>query len=72
MNLQLTPQQQQVLDQQENDPPRIEDPRTKTTYVLVQESDYKTLQALLEEERQQEAIHSLALKNAAGRIDDKP
>ena len=47
MNIELTPQQQQALDTQEGGPPRITDPRTHTTYVLVPEVDYETIRELL-------------------------
>ncbi|HEV8711235.1 MAG TPA: hypothetical protein VGX03_00195 [Candidatus Binatia bacterium] len=72
MNIELTPQQQQALDTQESGPPRVIDPRTHTTYVLVPEVDYEAIRELLEDERRQQAIHKVALRNAAGRIDDVP
>jgi hypothetical protein len=70
MNIELTPQQQQALDAQEGGPPRVIDPRTHTTYVLVPEVDYEAIRELLEDERRQQAIHEVALRNAAGRMDD--
>lgn len=72
MNIELTPQQQQALDTQEEESPRVIDPRTNTVYVLVPEVDYETIRELLEEERRQQAIHNIALRNAAGRMDDAP
>ncbi len=72
MSLQLTPQQQQSLDKQEENPPRIKDPRSNTTYVLVQEGDYKNILELLEDEHRQKAVQRAALKNAAGRMNDTP
>lgn len=72
MDIQLTPQQQQALDTQENGPPRIIDPRTNTTYILVPEKDYENVQEVLEEERRRQAIHAMALRNAAGRMNDVP
>jgi hypothetical protein len=72
MSIQLTPQQQKVLDSQEEGPPRVIDPRTNTSYILVREMDYESIRELLEDERRQKAIHALALRNAAGRIDDLP
>ena len=72
MSIQLTPQQQKVLDSQEDNPPRVIDPRTNTSYILVREVDYKSIREILEDERRQQAIHALALRNAAGRIDDTP
>jgi hypothetical protein len=72
MNIELTPQQQQVLDTQEGGPPRVIDPRTHTTYVLVSEVDYEASRELLEDECRQPAIHAVALRNAAGRMDEAP
>jgi len=72
MSIQLTPQQQQALDAQEDGPPRVIDPRTNTTYVLIPEMDYEAVRELLEDERRQQAIHAVALRNAAGRIDEAP
>ncbi len=72
MNIELTPQQQQALDTQEGAPPRIVDPRSHTIYILVPERDYETIRELLEDEQRQQAIHTLALRNAAGRMDDAP
>ena len=72
MNIELTPQQQQVLDTQEGGPPRVIDPRTHTIYVLVPEVDYEAIRELLEDEHRQQAIHAVALRNAAGRMDEAP
>ena len=72
MSIQLTPQQQQALDTQKDGPPRVIDPRTNTTYILLPEMDYETIRELLEDERRQQAIHAVALRNAAGRINDTP
>jgi hypothetical protein len=72
MSIQLTPQQQKVLDSQEDNPPRVIDPRTNTSYILLREADYESIRELLEKERRQQAIHAAALRNAAGRIDDAP
>jgi len=72
MSIELTPQQQQALDTKEESPPRVIDPRTNTTYILLPEVDYESIRELLQEERRQQAIHAVALRNAAGRIDDIP
>jgi hypothetical protein len=72
MSIELTPQQQQALDSKNESPPRVIDPRTNTTYILVPEVDHQSIRELLEEERRQQAIHAVALRNAAGRIDDIP
>ena len=73
MNIQLTPQQQHALDVQGNEPlPRVIDPRTNIAYVLVPEADYDAVREVLEDERRQRAIRAVALRNAAGRMDDTP
>lgn len=72
MNIELTPQQQQALDTQKDGPPRVIDPRTNTTYILVPEVDYEAIRELIEDERRQQAIHEVALRNAAGRMDEAP
>jgi hypothetical protein len=72
MIIELTPQQQQALDTKEESPPRVIDPRTNITYILLPEVDYESIRELLQEERRQQAIHALALRNAAGRIDETP
>ena len=72
MDIQLTPQQQQALDTQEEGLPRVVDPRTNTAYILVPEMDYETIRELLEDERRQQAIHAVALRNAMGRMNDVP
>ena len=72
MSIHLTPQQQQVLDTQEGSPSRVIDPRTHTTYILVPEVDYEAMRELLEDEHRQQALHVVALRNAAGRMDEAP
>ena len=72
MSIQLTSQQQQALDTQEDGPPRVVDPRTNITYILVPEVDYEAIRELLEDERRQQAIHAVALRNAAGRMNEAP
>jgi hypothetical protein len=47
---------------------RVIDPRTNTAYVLVPEADYEIVREILEDKRQQRAIHAVGLSNAAGRI----
>ncbi len=72
MSIQLTTQQQQALDTQKDSLPRVIDPRTNTTYILVPEVDYDSIRELLEDERRQQAIHAVALRNATGRMHDTP
>ena len=69
MSIQLTPQQQHALDSQEDRPPRVIDPRTNTSYILVREVDYESIRKILEDERRQQSIHAIALRNATGRVE---
>ena len=71
-NIELTPDQQQALDHQGRRPQRVIDPRTDTTYILVPETEYETMRELLEDERREQAIHAVALRNAAARLDKRP
>lgn len=41
--IELTEQQQHELDAAPSDPPRVMDPRTQTTYVLLPVSEYERL-----------------------------
>ena len=72
MTIQLTEQQQQALDAQSSEAPRVIDPRTNTAYILIPETDYATVREALEDERHQQAIRAVALRNTAGRMDDEP
>lgn len=68
MGIELTPQQQNALDQQGGSPQRVVDPRTRTAYVLVPEKEYDAMREVLEDERREEALHAVALQNAARRL----
>lgn len=72
MNIVLTQQQQQILDTQIGTPPRVVDPRSNAAYYLIGATDYDAVRELLEEERRQKAIHAVGLRNAAGRIQERP
>jgi hypothetical protein len=72
MSIQLTEAQQQALQQEQSTIVRVVDPRTNTTYVLLSEKEYESIRAILEDERQQRAIHAVGLRNAAGRMDEAP
>jgi len=67
MSIELTPKQKNVLDHQEGSPQRVVDPRTRAAYVLVPENEYDAMR-VLEEERREEALHAVALRNAAHRL----
>ncbi|MBI1783671.1 hypothetical protein HYR69_00885 [Candidatus Sumerlaeota bacterium] len=68
MKIELTPEQQLAIDQVEDNPPRVYDPRTHSTFVLVPESEYEAIREALTDERREAEIHALALRNAAGRL----
>jgi hypothetical protein len=72
MEIHLTPQQQLALDSKSRDPARIVDPRNRAVYVLIRECDYESIRELFEEEQQRQIIHAVALRNAAGRMDEAP
>lgn len=72
MSIHLTPEQQEALDSRRGGPRRVLDPRTRTAYVLVPEQEYEVMREALEEERREEAIHALALRNAADRLHEIP
>jgi hypothetical protein len=72
MNTQLTPQQQEALDAQGDGQLRVVDPRTHVAYVLVPENEFDAVREILEDEQRQRVIRAVALRNAAGRMDDSP
>ena len=72
MEIQLTPQQQLAVDTAQQGPPRLIDPRTHAAYVLVLEADYEAMREFIDEERQRHGIHTVALQNAAGLMDELP
>ncbi len=70
--IELTEPLLQALDAHPDEPLRVVDPRTKETYVLLPAEHYESLREAWDEEQRQRAIHAIALRNAAGRMDDKP
>ena len=70
MNIELTPEQQHAMDSQVRGPQRVIDTRTDAAYVLVPEGEYEAMRDLLENERREQVIHSVALRNAASRLDE--
>jgi len=72
VSIRLTPQQLQALDDEAGGPPRVVDPRGNVAYVLVSEAEYKTVRDVLDDERDQRAIRRIALRNAAGRMQESP
>ena len=72
MSIELTPQQLQVLDSEAGCVPRAVDPRSNIAYVLVTEAEYQAVREILGDEREQRAIRAIALRNAAGRMEESP
>jgi len=70
MTIQLTEQQQEVLDSAGAIPPQVVDPRTNSSYVLVPADEYEVVREIIEDERRQGAIQAVALKNAVGRMNE--
>jgi PHD/YefM family antitoxin component YafN of YafNO toxin-antitoxin module len=72
MAIPLTKEQQQAIDSTGATPPEVIDPRTGEAYVLIRAEEYETVREALVEERRQRAIRAVALRNAAGRIQEAP
>ncbi len=72
MTIELTEQQQQALDALGEELPRVIDPRTKSSYVLVPEVDYESVHEALEDDRRERAIRAVGLRNAIGRMGEQP
>ncbi len=72
MSIQLTEEQQHVLDSEAGAPPVVIDPRSNTAYYLVAAPEYEAFRELLEEERRQRAIRAVGVRNAVGRTQESP
>jgi hypothetical protein len=72
MSIELTVQQQQALDVQAENPPRVIDPRSNAAYYLIAASEYEAVREALEEDRRQTVIHAVGLRNAVGRMTEEP
>lgn len=70
--IELTEPLLQALDAHPHEPLHVVDPRTQETYVLLLAEVYDSLREALEEDQRQRAIHAIALRNAAGRMDEHP
>ncbi len=67
MDITLSPEQQQVLDQSAGHLIHVTDPRTRASYLLVPAEQYENIREALDEERVQKAVHASGMKNAAAR-----
>ena len=72
MSIELTQQQLRALDREADGLPRVVDPRRNIAYVLVTEAEYETVREVLDDERDQRTIRRIALRNAAGRMEESP
>jgi len=70
MSIQLTAHQLHELDTEGSRPQRLIDPRTNTAYILVREDDYEAMREIVEDEERQKAVHAVALRNAAERLNE--
>jgi hypothetical protein len=70
MGVELTEEQQRALDNLQEDPPRLIDPRTNASYILVPSEEYEYLREMLEEVKRQKAISAVGLRNAVGRMNE--
>ncbi len=52
----LTPEQQQAMDQRHEFPPRVRDPRTQEVFVLLHAEMFERVRAVLEEEDEVAAV----------------
>lgn len=72
MTIELTEQQQQALDALGEELPRVIDPRTNSSYVLIPEVDYESVHEALQDDRRERAIRAVGLRNAIGRMGEPP
>jgi hypothetical protein len=72
MDIELTPEQQVVMDRGGRGLRRVVDPRSHATYVLIPENEFITMREIIEDERREQVIHAVALRNAAGHLNDAP
>ena len=68
MTIRLTEQQQRALDSTEAQPLQVVDPRTNMKYVLIPLTEYEAVREIVEDERRQSAIRTVALRNAGLRV----
>jgi len=59
MSIELTAQQQQALEERQEYPARVVNPRTNETFVLIHADMYERVRALLEEEDEIPSIREM-------------
>jgi Fe2+ or Zn2+ uptake regulation protein len=67
VNIVLSREQQQAIDQSPEHLLRLTDPRTSVAYVLMPADQYESVRDVLEDERLQQTVRRVALRNAAAR-----
>jgi hypothetical protein len=72
MAIRLTEQQQRALDSTDAQPPQVVDPRTNAAYVLIPLTEYDAVREIVEDEKRQRAIRTVAFRNAGRRADEAP
>jgi hypothetical protein len=72
MDIRLTEQQQRALDSTDAQPLHVVDPRTNEAYVLIPLTEYEAVRELVDDDRRQRAIRTVALRNAGRRADEAP
>jgi len=72
MTFELTEQQQQVLDAAPRELLRVIDPRTNKVYMLLTVEEYASLRELQEDQREQQAVLSYSMKQAAAVARENP
>ena len=72
MNISLSLEQQQALDQSVGHLLHVTDPRTSAAYVLVPADQYESICEVLEDGRVQQAVHSTGARNAVARAGEEP
>jgi hypothetical protein len=70
MTICLSEPLQQALDAQQGEPLRVVDPRTNVVYVLLRAEEFESIREILEDEKRQKAIRTVALQNAVGRMSE--
>lgn len=70
MKIELTPDQQQHLENASEHPVNVHDPRSKTDYVLVPTEEYEQLREIVEDDIEQRALRRAAARTLAKRLAD--
>ena len=72
MSIALTPEQQQAIDTSPEHLLCLTDPRTSAAYVLMPADQYESVRDVLEDERLQNTVRRVAMRNATARAGEEP